>query len=67
MKYTNNFQMVQVYDKVKELVYTKIVPGLFWSHEEIVKKEQIGSERILDIRFTGKVDTILLNGKKLKI
>jgi hypothetical protein len=60
-------QMVQLYDKVKENVYTKIVSGLFWSHEEIVRKETVGSERILDIRFTGNVDKILINGKSINL
>ncbi len=59
--------MVQLYDVVEEQVYKRIVPGLIFSHKEVVRTEATRTELVLEIATQRIPDKIILNGKPLKI
>lgn len=58
---------VQMYHKVREKEYTVIVPGLLWSHDEVIRRDRVSDEIILSITSVSQPDKIIYNGKEVRL
>lgn len=67
MTQEKDVEMVQMYDVMYERIYKKIVPGLFWSSERVVKVDTVKNHRLLEITCTSLPDVIIYNGKKVRL